>query len=80
MQHPPQTSMLASKLHNSWLWKYFHLVFICFCQINDPLKNNMQRGLKELSWKDPRNQIYLFLHKRPPVDVAGTTNVEIPFS
>lgn len=45
MQHPTQTSLVASKLHYKWFGMHFHLVFVCVCQINGPLKNLQQRKM-----------------------------------
>lgn len=45
MQHPPQTSLVASKLQYKWFRMHFHLVFVCVCQINGPLKNVQQHKM-----------------------------------
>ena len=45
MQHPTQTSLVASKLHYKCFRMHFHLVFLCVCQINGPLKNLLQHKM-----------------------------------
>lgn len=39
MPHPTQTSLLASNVRYKCFRKHFHLVFVCVCQINGPLRN-----------------------------------------